>query len=130
MLSMTCALLCGIAAGCSMDEMTDLKDISQPYVGEYKCKELRFGEEDRLKEFESVKLTFGPDDAFILRATDLDGTERAYEGKYKFTDNEVKLSANFGGEEQTYVFPYEKGAVHMRLLFNEKLLYARFTMVE
>ena len=127
---MVCVLCCGIMTGCSMDEMTDLKDISQPYLGEYKCKELRFGEEDRLKEFESVKLTFSSDDTFILRATDLNGTERTYEGKFKFRDNEVQLSANAGGEEETYVFPYEKGAVHMRLLFNEKLLYARFTMVE
>ena len=126
----TCALFCISLVGCNVDDMTNLKDVSRPYVGEYKCKELTFGGEDRLKEFESVKLNFDFDESFCLRAVDLNGNESTYAGSYKFTENQVTLSASVGGEEKTYVFPYESGAVHMQLLFREKLLYARFSMID
>ncbi len=119
-----------MCSGCDVENMSSLKDISKPYVGEYKCRKLQLGEEDELKKFESVKLNFAPEGTFTLTAVDLMGNESAYDGEYEFAENGVYLYANSGAKTERYLFPYEKGAVQMNLLFHEKLLQAQFTMVE
>ena len=126
---MICAL---IFAGCDISEMSSLKDISRPYAGEYKCRKLQLGSEDVLEQFEYVKLNLAYGGAFILYWRDLNGGENAYEGEYKLSveNSTVTLSSEAGGKDVTYVFPYTEGKVTMELLFNEKLLYAEFSMVE
>lgn len=125
------ALTSMLAAGCSVSEMSSLKDISRPYVGEYKCKRLQLGGEDELDRFKYVKLNLAYGGGFTLSYLDTNGNEGAYEGKYKIAeeDETVTLSVESGGKEMTYVFPYNKGKVIFNLLFHEKLLYAEFSML-
>lgn len=120
------------AAGCNVDEMSSLKDISRPYVGEYKCRKLQMGDEDELKNFEYIKLDLDYSGTFQVSYQDLNGNEDFYVGTYKISEEKatVTLSSKAGGKEQSFVFPYEKGRVIMQLHFNEKLLYAEFSMVE
>lgn len=123
--------ICAIT-GCNMNEMSSLKDISRPYVGEYKCRKLQMGGEDELKNFEYIKLELDYSGTFQVSSQDLNGKEDFYDGTYKISEEEatVTLSSKAGGKEQSFVFPYEKGKVIIQLHFNEKLLYAEFSMVE
>lgn len=127
-------VLFGICAltGCDLERTSSLKDISRPYVGEYKCKKLQIGGEEELSRFESVKLELTYDGKFCLTYEDTQGGEGAYAGKYTLSEENASLAmtSDEGGKAQTYVFPYENGKVEMRLLFREKLLYAVFSMVD
>lgn len=120
------------ATGCNMEEMSSLKDISRPYVGEYKCRKLQMAGQDELDHFEYIKLDLDYSGKFQVSCQDINGNEDTYDGTYKISEEEatVTLTSNAGGKEQSFVFPYEKGKVIMQLLFNEKLLYAEFSMVE
>lgn len=121
-----------LSSGCDLEEMTSLKDISKPYVGEYQCRKLTLAGEDELDRFEEVKLNLGYDGKFQLSYVDAEGGEDAYEGSYTLytAQSTVKFSAETQGKEATYVFPYERGKIVMELLMNGKLLYAEFSMLE
>lgn len=125
-------VLTGISvfSGCKAGEMTELKDISKPYVGEYKCRELRLGSEDMLEKFEFVKLDLKPGGKFTLTSSESSGKESEYDGEYEFTDEGVFFYSDSGYGRERFLFPYEKGAVEMSLRLKGKLLFARFTMVE
>ena len=115
-----------------MDEMSSLRDISRPYVGEYKCKRLQFGGEDELERFEYIKLELKYGGTFRCSYLDTQGNEGEYSGKYKISEEnaEITLSAVSGGEEKKFVFPYKKGSVLVTEQLNGKLLFAEFSMVE
>ena len=115
-----------------MDESSSLRDISKPYVGEYKCRKLQLGGESALERYQYVNLELTYEGSFKLSFLDTDGNEGSYEGAYKISeeDGEILLLASSGGEEKKFIFPYEKGKILMREQFNEKLLFAEFSMVE
>lgn len=119
-------------SGCDLSEMSSLRDVSRPYVGEYKCKKLQLGGEDYSGDFEFITLALTYDGAFKLKYADVNGGEGAYQGTYKISEEQktVTLSSPSRGKEETYVFLYEKGKIVMTLPMGEKLLYAEFSMAQ
>lgn len=115
-----------LLSGCAVDEMTTLKDVSRPYAGEYKCKRLMLGGEDMLERFSFIKLDLDYFGQFTLSFADPAGGEGEYGGAYRIDEGRITLKSAAGGEEKTFVFPYEKGAVRMELLLGNELLYAEF----
>ena len=47
------ALLCG----CSVSEMSTLRELSRPYTGEYACETLTYAGRDLLEGYEYIRLT-------------------------------------------------------------------------
>ena len=86
--------------------MSSLTDLSRPYVGEYICEELRFGEEDLLGGFEYVRLTLGPDGDAQLTWRTVDGGEGATALQYEMREGSITLSR--AGRMGAYTFPVSR----------------------
>ncbi len=122
-------LPCLLFAGCDVNDMTSLKDLSRPYTGEYECRKLLLGGEDLLSRFESVRLTLGLHGDFVLSYRDTEGGEGSFSGKYTLAGDTLTLRANAGGRELSYEFPYSDGKVIGRLQMGGKLLLLEFSMI-
>ena len=129
MLLFACVFAC---TGCNVNEMSSLRAITRPYAAEYKCKRLQLGGDDLLGNYEYLKLDLRADGNYRFFWRDSSGAEDEYTGKYEMDEqtSRVRFSAPAGGEERSFEFPYEKGAVSIQLVFNEKLLVADFSAVE
>ena len=123
----TLGLLCALLfAGCDVEEMSSLRDISRPYAGEYKCQKLSLGGEDMLSRFDYLKLDLRASGDFTLKYADTEEGKGEYSGKYEMKEDAIIFRADAGGEEKSYPFRYEKGAVIIELPFGGKLLLAEF----
>ena len=103
-----------------------LSDLSRPYVGEYICEELRFGEEDLLGGFEYVRLTLGPDGDAQLTWRRAEGGEGAVALQYEMREESITFSQE--GRMGAYTFPVEQGAIVIAHNLVGRMLYARFCM--
>ncbi len=112
--------------GCNVEEMSSLREISRPYAGEYKCKKLTLGGENMLASFRFLKLELAQDGTFTFKYEDVGGGRGEYAGEYEMGESSVTFRTLSGGEEKKFVFPYEKGTVHLELPFGGKLLLAEF----
>ncbi len=121
-----------LLTGCDVEEMSSLKDISKPYAAEYRCSRLQLGGEDLLGGFERVALALSYGGDFRLYYRGKDGSEGEYRGGYLVGEeaHTITLSVPSEGEEKTFVFPYEKGKVIMRIPADGKLLYAEFSAAD
>lgn len=115
-----------LLTGCDVDEMSTLKDLSRPYVGEYRCKRLELGGEDVLKEYKAVKLDLGQDGSYRLFYRRADGGTGEHSGTYSMKEERIRLTS----AGSSYEFPYQNGAVRIESLFAGKLLYAEFSMTD
>lgn len=118
-----CALF---LTGCDVKEMSSLRELSRPYVGEYRCNKLTLGGEDLLGRFEAIKLTLTYFGDFTLCYTDMWKGEGEYSGRYLAEEDSVLFLIPSGGEEKRYRFPYEEGKILVDLPLGEKLLHAEF----
>lgn len=122
-----CALLCALlATGCAVDEMTTLKEVSRPYVGEYRCKRLLLGGEDRTEEYDLV-LSLGYHGELSLRARNGTG-EHTLMGNYELDGEAGALLVTPSGGERKLLLPYREGVVSLGYVLGGKLLYAEFSM--
>lgn len=117
---------------CDVGGSSTLQDISKPYAAEYKCKQLKMGEEDLLQDYEYLKLDLKNGGNFRCFYLDKRGNEGEYSGKYRVSKEagEITFSSETNGEQKSYTFPYEKGTVMIRYLFGDRLLYGEFSAVE
>ena len=106
--------------------MSSLTDLSRPYVGEYICEELRFGEEDLLGGFEYVRLTLGPDGDAPLTWRRAEGGEGAVALQYEMREDSITFSKE--GRMGAYTFPVEQGAIVIMHNLGRRMLFARFCM--
>lgn len=120
-----CFFLC---TACDVSELSTLKDISRPYVGEYQCKTLMFGDEEMIDRFEYVKLTLDGKDAFIFRARDEFGHDYTYEGTYQYHDDRFTFTGGFGIRKMSRDIRYDQGTLSIDLPFAGKLLHAEFAL--
>ncbi len=110
------------------EELGSLQEFSRPYAGEYQCRTLMLGGEDRLDAFESVKLTLGYDGSFLLTYRTAEGAEGAYDGTYRVNgaQTEITFTGGAGSKSVSRSFPMDKGGIFIELPFGSSLLYAEF----
>ena len=106
--------------------MSSLTELPRPYVGEYICEELRFGEEDLLGGFEYVRLTLGPDRHAQLTWRRAEGGEGGVALQYEMREESITFSQE--GRMGAYTFPVEQGAIVIAHNLVGRMLYARFCM--
>ena len=126
-----CILSASFLVGCDKaGEMGSLKDISKPYTGLYECKTLSIGGRDMTDTFESVTLELKGDGSYEIFYRTTTGKEGGYEGEYTLDEErkEITFSARKGARQQSFTFPYEKGAVYIDYNLMGSLLHAEFRM--
>jgi hypothetical protein len=104
-----------------------LTQITKPYLGEYECKEARFGAEDYLDRFSFITLELKADDTFLLSYCEKNGKKREIQGKYTYDDKmqEITLFLN-ENEELKRTFPLKKGQLYITAQIGKQLLFLQF----
>lgn len=103
-----------------------MRDLSKPYVGEYQCEKLSLGGADMLGNFEYVRLNLEYDGKFTLSYRAENGPKGKFCGEYKFNENDVTFTADYGQICETRTFPYKKGVLYIEYPFGGRLLHAEF----
>lgn len=129
-----CAAICLFAlfplGGCDVSAMTALAEISRPYTGEYECRSLTVGGEDRLDDYDYVRLTLSRDDTFEIAYREKKGKEGAYKGTYEMdaSGENITFTVRVGFIPVHRTFPVENGSIFMDLRLRGKLLHAQFSL--
>ncbi len=116
-------LAVALCCGCSVSEMTSLKEFSRSYTGVYECQTLTYGGRDLLGGCEYVRLTLGYDGEAELTWR-RGGRENARALRYTAEPDEGRITLSCGRRSQT--FPLEEGRIVMRFPAAGRLLYAEF----
>ena len=116
------ALLMLFPMGCG-----ELKDVTKPYMGIYKCKQAKLGEYDYLDKFDELALELKGDGEFILHYQEKDGAKKTETGKYSY-DKENETITLVGGAGGIFKreFPLQGGALTIDVKIAEKNLLLRF----
>lgn len=128
-----CAAICLFAlfplGGCDVSAMTALAEISRPYAGEYVCRSLTVGGEDRLDDYEYIRLVLSRDDTFEFSCRDKKGKEGAYKGTYEMdaSGENITFTVRVGFIPVHRTFPVENGSIFMDIRLRGKLLHAEFS---
>ena len=72
-----------ILCGCSVSEMSTLRELSRPYTGEYECEKLTYAGRDLLGDYEYIRLTLEYGDEAALRWKDHAGGEGGFALSYE-----------------------------------------------
>lgn len=113
--------------GCDVNDMSSLREISRPYVGEYNCEILTLGGEEMLHHFKYVKLNLSYKGEFTLSYCDKGGMKGEYAGTYSLGEDGITFTSQNGTVRESRTFPYEKGVISVQIALGEKLLLAEFT---
>ncbi len=121
---------CLFLSGCRVEEMGDLGEVSRPYAGEYLCTKLILNGEDRLSQFEFVRLVLGRDGRFELSWRDPSGGNGTYAGSYALAAGGRELLFTAKGErtERTFCAFREHGAVTAAFCTGGRLICAEFSL--
>jgi hypothetical protein len=105
----------------------DLTDVTQPYLGEYECKQILFDGHDYLDKFDYIYIELKKDDEFFLTYKEKAGKKRTLSGIYEYDKEEQSLVFKTGlyGEFHRK-FPLQNGGLSIMLSFGEKSLLLKF----
>lgn len=120
------ALCLLLFVACDVREMSTLPELSRPYAGVYRCKELTLGGQDCLDEFEELTIELKYGGAFLLTCRREGGKEEKKEGKYEVSEGNITLALPFAGRYVSRTFPFEKGEIAITHSYGGKMLFARF----
>lgn len=112
--------------GCSVTEMSSLRELSRPYAGEYACETLTVAGREMLDGFEYVRLTLGYGNDAVLRWKKKSGGAGEKTFAYDAAIEEGRITFSSGRMKRT--FPIEDGKICIELIVCGVLLYARFAL--
>ena len=101
-----------------------LKEIANPHLGVYECKEAKFGNEDYLQRFEGITLELKADGEFILTIKEKGGKERREKGKYTY--DFARGVITFDGGNLRREFPLREGVLYIQFCMGGKCLSVVF----
>lgn len=104
--------ICTLFMAINTGDMDGLKDITRPYLGEYRCESALYGETDYLSYFSFVKLELKSQGEYLLTYKLKDGKSQQKTGKYEYDKEKksIKLLSPMGNEWDRE-FPVENGKI-------------------
>lgn len=81
--------------GCSVGEMSGLKDFTKSFCGTYECKKAVLGETNLLDDFEYIRLELKTDGSACFYYKPFGGKKVEKEGEYKLTEEENEIMLCF-----------------------------------
>ncbi len=115
-------------AGCDVQKMSTLSELSRPHAGVYTCEEVRFGGETLEGYTLSLELEY--DGSFTLSYHSKDGSFDEWAGTYTVdeTAEEITMSAKRGSETLSRTYRFEGGVIYIDENFLGRTLLAEFRM--
>lgn len=129
-LCLTLGLLFSVCsmAGCDVQKMSTLSELSRPYAGVYTCDSIRLGGQVISDSALSLELTYGGD--FTLTYRTPNGDFGAWSGTYTVdeTAEEITMSATKGSETLSRTYRFEDGVIYIDENFLGRPFIAEFKM--
>lgn len=115
-----------LSAGVS--DLGDLKEITKPYLGEYECKELRFGDEERMKEFDYLSVELAPEGELILSYKEKSGRKGEAKARYEYdvSADTLTVYGEIAGKKIKKTFPVHDGKFELVVRYGDKILTMKF----
>ncbi|MCD8308357.1 MAG: hypothetical protein LUD19_00780 [Clostridia bacterium] len=122
------ALFAVTLAACGLDTTTTLQDITKPYIARYECTQATLGEDDLLKDYDYIRITFLDEKEMELSFKQKDGKVRAKTFAYTYDKDSGELTAGEGAlgvkiKERTIL---KDGAFTVNLPLGTKELILKF----
>lgn len=117
-------------AGCKVEEMGSLKDLSKPHVGVYECERMTIGGENVLNDFRYVRLELDYGGDFTLSYKKSGGGFSEWNGTYEVDTEaqEITFTARQGTRELSRTYRMENGSILIDANFLGRTLLAEFKM--
>ena len=117
-------LLAALLAGCSVSEMSTLRELSRPYTGVYACETLTYAGRDLMGDLVSLRLELGYGGEAVLRWTKAagGGGERSF--SYSADVENDRITFFSGRHKRT--FALQEGAIVVDMVVCGRLLYGVF----
>ena len=87
--------ICTLLMAINTADMDGLKDITKPYLGEYRCESALYGKTDCLQYFSFIKFELKTGEEYLLTFKFKDGKQQQKTGKYEY-DKEKKATSGIG----------------------------------
>lgn len=116
-------------AGCEVEELGSLEELSRPYTGVYTCERLMLGDEELTEQYKlSLELEYGGD--FTLTYAPKGGKKTEWSGTYvvDVDREEITMSAIQGMKTLSRTYRMEDGAILIDGNFYGKNFFAQFRM--
>lgn len=115
-------------AGCDVQKMSTLSELSRPYAGVYTCESVRLGGQVISDSELSLELAYGGD--FTLTYRTPNGEFDAWNGKYTVDEaaEEITMSATRGSETFSRTYRFEDGVIYIDENFLGRRFIAEFKM--
>lgn len=115
------------AGGCSITELSSLREFARPYEGEYRCEYAEYGGRDLLADYREVILTL-EGESFTLRAVPRRGKAICASGecRYDAVKGILSLRADLFGREYRKDVILRSGKIFFTQMFGGKALVLRF----
>jgi hypothetical protein len=119
--------VCTLLMAINTVDMGGLKDITKPYLGEYRCESALYGKTDCLQYFSFIKFELKTGEEYLLTFKFKDGKQQQKTGKYEY-DKEKKTIKILtpAGNEWHREFPVENGKIIFAFPFGDKCLKLTF----
>ena len=104
-----------------------LKEMAVPYVGEYRCEQLRIGNTELPTD--GVRLELGANGEAIIYWKTAFGKEQSHSYLYSYNETEKSfhISISMGKEQKTFKVPYQNGELIFSETLSGKAFFAKFT---
>lgn len=103
-----------------------LPEITKPYTGEYRCVDVRLGDDDYLDNFRYIKLELCQDGEFCIRYQTSSGVSGEKTGRYRYIEKEGKVYFSSNNTEMKITCVLEKGVLTACIPVGERVLFTRF----
>lgn len=105
----------------------DLKEISKPYTGVYRCKEIKYGACDFLQYVKKAELELKENGGYVLTATMKNGKKQKSTGRYETDGDKISFVSDEDKSGLRREFSFVKGELAGTGMLHGKTLYVVFS---
>ena len=108
-------------------EKEDLKEISKPYTGVYRCKEIKYGACDFLQYVQKAELELKENGGYVLTVTMKNGKKQKSTGDYEVDGETIAFVDKTKKNAPRRVFSRKKDEIEVIATLHGKTLYFLFS---
>ena len=108
-----------------------LTEIVRPYLGIYECRQMLLDGEDKLNEFEYIKLELKSGGEIVLSFLDKQGKKGKTNAEYEYDEKAqpITIRKNIGNQILKRSFPLKNGEVLVHLIYETRTIVMKFEQI-
>ena len=105
-----------------------LKEITRTYLGMYECKQLLLDGENKLDEFEYIKIELKSGGQMALYFADAKGQKGKAQAEYEYDEKAqtITVYTNIGNQKMKRTFPLKNGELFVHLIYETRTVTMKF----